>query len=475
MDIHHHKVIVIDDNEDEGKQIVDALWAAHIPVHFFHYDDPKVVEASANNLKHIGIRAVLLDINLTDGPVGKSDYLAAAKAIELLISENNGPWVLITWTSYQDKTDELLEFFNTRLQQNLRPIGTKSLNKEDYQSQDSQLDKQILKLFSEYTVFKFLKHWELAVNHCAAEAIFEVSNLAYENDLEKFESRLFWLLESLSIAERGRHDTPDDKVQALHTILSNILKDRLTQFEPQLDWPDHPSLPPEDDEEKIWRSRINTMLHLEMGDKGKSTGTGKIYQLPLASGMERDDNGDERLNISNATGSIALPIRISSDQEYAKFIRKYFLTFKRDERGIKQEVTSSGELVLVDVTPPCDHAQKKVFWRKFIVGLKLPCSYEKHLWLIKRTSNEAGEKIEERIDGQLGGDYLWVTPNFFDGEKDQSFLIVVNSKLTLSIDDEIDVIQQLGYNLSGRIREQLMQSLFDWLRNQITRSGFTCL
>ena len=43
----------------------------------------------------------------------------------------------------------------------------------------------------------------------------------------------------------------------------------------------------------------------------------------------------------------------------------------------KEKFLESTELLIMDITPPCDHANKKAVLRKFVSFLKVPAEYEK--------------------------------------------------------------------------------------------------
>ena len=119
----------------------------------------------------------------------------------------------------------------------------------------------------------------------------------------------------------------------------------------------------------------------------------------------------------------------------------------------------------MDITPACDHSNKKVLWRRFVVVCKVPVEYIHCLWRVNGSNNE-------RIENELKGDYLRLSPRFVLG--DDEFVLVFNANLQGAITEPSkgsDWKDMLG-GKKGRIKEQLLSDVMGWLGRHVTRGGY---
>lgn len=468
MTIHHNKLLVVDDNVEHGNLITKALWEAHIPVHFFEFSEKKLISLSNNNIKHKGIRAILMDINLLgDGAASKNDYSAALNVIKTLIDENNGPWVLITWSTYDDRTQELFDYLVERLPDKLKPVAKQALPKEDYINAGEKnkggrrikpLPVYVKNLLSNLPAFDMLRKWESDVGGCMSEVVSAVSEVAAVGDISDYNGQLTFLLETLAIGEAGTEANENQLTPALQNILSDMLKDRLDVSGDFSRWINNKGSKITDKKvHALWVRRINTMLNLTWKTKFNICYPGNIFKYPgnrvairmplFTPASKKKLILDQFFNEKNVNGSN------KSETEEKKKVEK--------EKFIK-----STELMMLDITPPCDHSNKKAVLRKFITILKVPVEYNQKPF----------------IKYLAKGDYLSLTPEFIDLDLDilsdeeienKGFFFMINARLIFSAKES--EITGLNRHYKGRIKEKLLSDLSGWIGRHMSRSGYSSI
>src|SRR5471030_3107101 len=122
-------ILVVDDKREAGLQIVDALWEGGFSVQFEQYDPKRLIRLKKQGVSMRGVRVVFMDINLIGGAMGSDgqNFAAIQTCLQTLLAHDNGPYLLITWSSHDDYADRLFVFLNERLPGEYRPISTKRL------------------------------------------------------------------------------------------------------------------------------------------------------------------------------------------------------------------------------------------------------------------------------------------------------------------------------------------------------------
>ncbi|ROU01353.1 hypothetical protein EB809_04435 [Marinobacter sp. R17] len=145
---------------------------------------------------------------------------------------------------------------------------------------------------------------------------------------------------------------------------------------------------------------------------------------------------------------------------------------KRRDARKDPEFLKNVRPILFDITPACDHAQDKAFWRRFLVGIIVYEKAKKHFY------RDGGKK--------LPGEFLKATPKLQNGE--DTWYLVLNSKLVVSIPDQAEYFSSRDreqcppfvpmvskLELVGRVREQMLQEFISWYGRMATRPGIVSL
>lgn len=472
---HRSRVIVVDDKPEDGEAIVRCLWKLQIPNFFLCYDGETVNELDTEK-GFEGIRYIFQDIDLTatGGLPGTKDYSAATNAINKLLKEENGPWLLIAWSTWGNDPEhgekyahELFDYLVERLPVGKRPYqfvviekgpylanGLHSSVKTDFtDSESSDLIESVNSAVRPVKSLEALGHWESDVGSSASRVIHNLWDMIDSENPEGLEKSLGGLLFQLAVAQEGeRINKTDDLSSPLYQILSTLLYDKISHVKAQ------EIIVSGEIQQSVQANRINTMLHWDdvIGEARYSPGN--VYRWPLDNDP---DLGGLRIEKNNLKEFI-MDAFVADDQN------------KISCANSDSDFISYVELVLLDITPACDHANDKAFWRRFLVGIKILDKAKKHFYT---------------KGSRLAGEFLKDTPEF--SIKNESCRFIFSSKLMISLSDKNEYLSkrcisdQANDNVYapdvtklkpiGRIREQMLQKFIAWFGGMATRPGIVSL
>ena len=469
---HRNRVIVVDDKTEDGDAIVKCLWKLQIPSFFLHYDEKLLVDLDESK-KFVGIRFIFQDIALVSPDIpDHDDYGAAAAGIDKILSDENGPWLLVAWSTWGDDPDhgekyaqELFDYLVARLPPGKRPYQFVVIDKAPYsanglhgavktelsESERAGLIESVKSVVKPVASLEALGHWEADVRSSASRVIHNLWGMIDSGSLEELDKSLGGVLFQLAVAQEGdRIQKTDDLSTPLYQILSSLLYDKISHVKAQ------EIKVSADVKQNVQANLINTMLHWETVSAGTRYTPGDIYMWPL------DSDPD--------LGGLSI-----SPENAKEFIVDAFVEKTKKGKALEDKALSDDvHIVLLDITPACDHANDKAFWRRFLVGVKIAKKCEQHFF----TKNE-----------KLAGDFLKETPEFL--EKDSKFRFIFSSKLLVSLTDNNEYLSNRSLSDQGnankyvpevkklervgRIREQMLQEFIAWFGRMATRPGIVSL
>lgn len=459
------RIVIVDDKQEEGQQLAAALWSAGLPVLFARYEPDLWSEETKNPYRNMqGIRVIMLDIDLLGSGMRNNDkqlFGVLVSALDSLLHDNNGPYYLVLWTRYHEHASSLYEHLRQRLPESKRPSFYKMLNKEDYLvgTNSTALKAKVVEFLEEFSPLRALAVWEGSVQLAACEVAADIAKTsASESPVASdkvFAARMSLLLKLLAEAEAGKHLAPADVSRPLSSVLTSLLSDRLHA---ELARPLPLGEPEPVEEQKLipWKHRINAMLNFE--SRPTQGGPGVLYSYPLGR-----DHG--------------LPIPCHDERTAGKLLRGQFLYPRLSlDEAEKQRIEKTASLLFMEITPPCDHSQRKALWRRFIVGAKLPESCWTHLWDRESKQEDSADKQQIILEGRVSSQNLWVSPPMRPIGDKESFRLVLNSRMVASIPENTSNLDQhFESRRSGRIREQMFADILGWFGRQATRTGHLSL
>jgi hypothetical protein len=421
MPLNVPRILIFDDIREDGITIAEAIWAAGYPVRYMEYPSDVV---STGESKFIGVRVIFMDMDLLgDQFVGDrtKNYSAVQSAIQACLGESNGPYILVTWSTYDQYAAELISYLMERLPVGLRPAYCKRLDKETLED----LSGKVSKYLSDMGPTGCLINWEKYIVNASCETIQELINLSSHADAVPPRDALRRLLYDLAMAEAGKHFAADNATGHLYSMLSQILNDRVLQ----------PLKEPSDCGELIatgstidanhdWKEKLNVLIHIDtrLKDNPSVHAPGDVFIYE--------------------EGAHTLRIPIIDKQQILES------AFKENIKGdLKTDdkigLITDTELLLVEITPQCDFSTDKYVWNRYVVAAKVPIIY-------------LNSKRPE---------YLFKSPPF-KADDGYSFCILFNSRLTVTLHKET-----LLNNKLFRIRQPLLGDMMGWLARQNSRLG----
>lgn len=471
---HRNRVLVIDDKRNDGESIVRKLWNLQIPSFFLHYES-SIIESLSPDKQFDGIRLIFQDIELisSEGVPSEKNYSAAAFALNQVLSDSNGPWLMVAWSTWGEDPDEgdkyakeLYDHLVDRLPPGKRPYSFVVIDKTPYTTElhgEVKLDRYISpedhdsllgsvsQAVEELLAIESLSNWESNIRASASKVVSKLWQMIDIDTPEDRDNALSGILYQLARAQGGKRIKKEDDLSGpLYQILASLLYDNVSHMEAKT------IIISEEAKQKPQASVINKMLHWEGVKSVQEFSPGCVYEWP---------SGPSEISFGN--------IDVSSDN-LKGFIIDAFV--KNDLNKIREansddDFLSNVSLVIMDITPACDYAQDKAFWRRFIVGVKVGADSKKHFY------TNGGKS--------LAGEHLKKTPDFRCEDTDSNWHFIFNSSLIVSLNDKheySDAESEMPFtpdvrklDLVGRIREQLLQEISTWFGSWASRPGIVYL
>lgn len=145
-----NKIVIIDDTEADLVHLSQVFYEKGIGCKALKYDS-----MYSNPLK--GVRALFLDINLNSAqPERDAQRNNTLKdAIVQYIHKDNGPFILIFWTSNADWVDSFIDYVNARLNQDIldrNPYYVSKIDKTQFYDKSKELSEKVGEIFNSNTV-----------------------------------------------------------------------------------------------------------------------------------------------------------------------------------------------------------------------------------------------------------------------------------------------------------------------------------
>lgn len=384
------RAVVIDNKNEEGEAIVDALNKADVPVDFIHVK-PDGSEDDITTYPHPR-ELIFADLLLNENQEElKSNISRLIGIINKLQPDDAKFYGIVVWTKHTTLTDDFLKRISKAVKLG-KELVEKDETEEGYEEEEVstvinlrnpplfilQLDKMKYNKDGEWEFSNLLQdmnveleksktayfslRWKQKVN----EAIDNVTNQIYQlaTDYKKYEDELPFLLKELSKNETGEKEDCSLTAGA-YKAFDNLLHSELTSIIETENFPDLSGIDqnPYGDDIKnmqVMSAKINTSLFIDSHNiNTKEILPGNIYRV-------LDINSP--LNVLEKE-SVEIPLK----GEQGKF------TFSKNYPKVN---------VAIELTPPCDFSNKKIYSRyvggyvfdiplgQFKLGKKSNCIFE---------------------------------------------------------------------------------------------------
>lgn len=346
------KVVVIDDDPRDLRQLVDALHRCKVsclPLSF--PEDISEFPADPH------VRIIFVDLNLTSHSV-PDDHAANFDAIKSLIFETIkplGPYFVALWTSHQGYAGALEAHLDESCGGVPKPEAVVTLDKTEHTREGARPDaliRDIDRIFREAPHVAVLLAWESHVMNAASQTVAEVGRLAtLGNDGAQGSPGLPGLLAHLAVAAVGRGHMEKNRFRALSQALVPVLADRVALSSTRGSWAEsvHDLCDAAFD-----AKNLNVGLHAKVAAR-----------LNTSSLLATDD-------VQSATDrGVVLQLSDVREEPFSDWFGVDELATAQRDFGRKADAPGSGRWVLVQARAACDHAQGRPGPLPFYVGLEL--------------------------------------------------------------------------------------------------------
>lgn len=374
-----YPIVVIDEQEDQLQELEEAFTKAGKHCTGIKY------EPTYDDEPYSGIELLFLDVNLNPGP-GKSDMAICATlegAIKSYISADNGPYVLVFWTT----RPELVSVFKEYLKRNNtsqvfihRPIYVDTLPKDIFQVRpletlESILNKPIVKL-----VFSLHKTLLDASTYAFKELIGCVPQTEEWGDNDGYLASLKKVFTKIAITSVGKQNAIIMPDKAIFEVIGREISHQLIKNSRE-EWKDFLGIDDRKEEEvknqlyNEWQYRLNTVFHVESYrldnlDRGAVL-TGKKHVFDCLVGVDLYDWYKELYQITKDSDPdfriIPVAVEISPSCDYAQNnsrLYKYVLGVCRVSKTRPSNNLESGK------TPPFKKSSRLLNLPTFLIGGK---------------------------------------------------------------------------------------------------------
>lgn len=422
------RVIAIDDESKHLESLTIELarfGTACLPIHF--------TGEPVNILPCPNVRVIFADLHLITHTPGDhaQDFSAIGGLIEDTIKPT-GPYIIVLWTNYPEKADELDGYLKTGLQSVTKPFTVRALDKNDHLNDKGHVkDPEYLigairTIIGEQPQVGALLSWEDRVLDAAADTASSIMDFAELIDTEEDQKEVVArLLANLAVQAVGRTHVEDDRFRGVNKALLPILADRVS------------SMRSRETDSDLWRAAFNLP---ERGPRLSLSEAAKLNRLlhiaPSTEGTKGSDRGAV-ITLPDDYCGVAFTDNFGLSEENAAW--KQFWCDGFSANGDRHR------WVLVQTQAACDYVQRRPGPLPFYLGLRLP--------------------VQDARRDKLP-DALWTSPCFRLNNRD--WILHVNGRFQVSLGSQKAANERPLF----RLREQLLNALIYRIHSYGARPGF---
>jgi len=365
-----NRIIIVDNNKGELETLGKSFFENGLGCRTFLYD-----EAYNSPLKNV--RIAFFDINLTAKTVdhnydnsadlikhNSSIFNDLGNALNLYISNENGPFVLVFWTANKDVVSAFVEYMqdpNRGFENTASPIFISYIDKDEFMQQESSLlSEKVISLFKDDKI-KFLFDFEYKASLAGEKTINRIYNII-PKDAKWGESTILFdnlskILSKIAASTLGFAYSKENPSKAVYEGLIPILNNELTLINSDVNWntllaplfaaASYDKIVSPDD---LIQRKVNSVFHIE-NSNGEKDVRGAI------------------IKIDKTNSVLLLSLNISNINAWFNEI----IPFNSDKEAIKTQVRNNSTLIALEISAACDYSNRKDRINKYILGFITPC------------------------------------------------------------------------------------------------------
>ncbi len=323
-----------------------------------------------------GVRIAFFDINLADKTVDneikdKDEFIKyhssifndLGHALNLYISKENGPYILIFWTSNPSVINGFVEYMQDEkrgFSDTPSPVFIGNIDKDDFlESDDEDLSSKVLDIINNDSV-RFLLDFENTINISGENTINKLLSIIPRDEswgkTEVFYENFSTIFSKIAMSTLGFDYSKENPSKAINEGLLPLLNNEITQNSSKTDWKN--LLKPLFDAKKFGdvktpdnsvQNKVNTIFHIE-GSNGEKDARGTLVKI--------DQSSNEILKTLN----------IDDLDDW----KKSLLSIKDNKTELIKEINDKSELIALEISAACDFSNQKPRINKYILGLLTP-------------------------------------------------------------------------------------------------------
>ena len=396
------KTIVIDDQYEEAKPLLDALTRLHVPFIYSQgkpnsdFPLPKSEIPFHYNLVFMDLN---LDFKFTGGLSSEGNQKTFkglhAQILDHLLKNKNRSFVLVIWSNEEEEYKEhYLEIFKgeEKYRTQKKPYKIISLSKPDFftkqkngsykfiDGKESELKERINGELSNLKAYKLFCEWDKVVAQSVGDTIDDIMGLINHIDEEGMrEDHLAKVLTAISIAYSGdegyiKHNGNQARTDAVLLTLTQLLNDDI----------DRNVLNERQQEFTDWKAKDISEIYQVKGDINPSLLNNKllIFQ-PNNYNLTGSVYNSNSVNVNFKNIFIDTIDEGAASKEIIKRLKKWFKIKNIDNSDLKklQEkycnkyVFNQAMPIEVNLSPLCDIVQDKIIYHRIVSGYIIPAKF----------------------------------------------------------------------------------------------------
>lgn len=426
-----NRIVLIDDDLADLNQLSQIFISDGIGCKTFLYD-------TFYNNPLIGVRFLFLDINLNAAQTDQQRGATVRDTLIHYIHENNGPFVLIFWTTNIEWVDNIKEHINRNVDEEIlkrNPVYITNIDKSEFINKDSELKEKVKNIFATPLVsalFDFEERMSSAINQTMSQIIEIIPKGNSWGDNETFNQNAQKVFSSIAVQTLGYKNAKTNPDVAIKEAMVPIFNHMFMN-----------------DSVLLWK---NVLKNLENSNQqNEITFPDEFNVAKLNHLFHINANG-----ISKDTRGAICPILLDTGDNggfFKKFGCKYLDWFGFSFPDVSKEERNISQLICVEFSAACDYSQRKRRTNKYLLGEILPIS-----------------TLEKLLNSDKKGDYLLLIPYKFEINQEEK-IIAFNLNFSFTVDfSQKD--QTLGEPLFC-LKKEIMDLIGNKYAYHVSRIGVT--
>ncbi|HID9392964.1 TPA: hypothetical protein ACXIY6_001199 [Serratia marcescens] len=437
------KVIIVDDNEDELKKLAEAFHYSGIPCLPLQYESRDRVKRYGIE-KSTDIRWLFIDLHLE--PDSGSDTAQLVGPIKEVISHliKGGIYSLVFWSKHTDKVNAVIERIkrDEDLSNNIpAPLNYACIDKNDFIDDAMRLKEKLKDTLLDNKLVSSMLRWENAVANASSNILTKVHQLAGNNtqwDMESKNENIKHIISLLAHEASGYKVARENANISLNKGLFSLVEDDYSNLTKKDIWSDfefssNGQLRKVPSDTKV---KLNTYILTEEISLNKNGDA--LYEKGVISFFDRKNE-----NIKSLLGSVDLD------------------TIIREEFTVVTQKVKLSDVILgvIEISPDCDHANKKIKMHRFILTALVPTElFTDECWVAINKSQHEG--VFKEIP-----DILY---------KDKKYKVFLSFKYIISIPSLDENKSMFGLE-ALRLKDDILIKIRTEMARYISRPGYTAI